>query len=294
MTKPVIGFIGLGLMGSAIVGHLQRQGFQLNVMANRSRAPIDKAVANGAIEYHSPKEVAEHSDIIMLCMDTSANVEARMRGDDGIIAGLRKGAFIVDFGTSLPASTRALANEVAAAGGAMLDSPLGRTPAHAEDGLLNLMVGGDKAAFDAIEDVLKVIGENVFYLGASGAGHTVKLLNNFLGMTTANVVAEIYASADLAGVSRKAVYDVISSGPLHSPMMDFVSAYALDGDDSKLAFAIKNGAKDIGYYGQMLKDAGVESAIVGAPAAAMNEAVAAGLGDELIPKMMDHFLAKMK
>jgi len=97
-----------------------------------------------------------------------------MRGADGILAGLRPGATVVDFGTSLPASTRALATETTAAGGAYLDAPLGRTPAHAYDGLLNIMTAGDKAAYDMVEPTLKDLGENVFYLGASGAGHTTK------------------------------------------------------------------------------------------------------------------------
>ena len=128
MSKPDIGFIGLGLMGAAMVSRLQDQGYTVTVTANRSRPNIDAAVARGAIEVATAREVAAASDIVMLCMDTSASVEGRMRGSDGIIAGLRTGAVVVDFGTSLPASTRTLAAEVAAKGGSYLDAPLGRTP----------------------------------------------------------------------------------------------------------------------------------------------------------------------
>ena len=168
MSTPTIGFIGLGLMGAAMVGRLQDKGYPMVLMANRSRTNLEIALSRGATEVSSSREMAEASDIIMLCMDTSASVEGRMRGADGVIAGLKPGTVVIDFGTSLPSSTRALGEEVAAAGGAFLDAPLGRTPAHAKDGLLNIMGAGDKAAFDKVEPVLKDLGENVFHLGALG------------------------------------------------------------------------------------------------------------------------------
>jgi len=102
MSTPAIGFIGLGLMGAAMAGRLLDQGYALTITANRSRVNIDKAVSRGAAEVGTAREVAEASDIVMLCMDTSVSVEARMRGADGVIAGLRKDAVVIDFGTSLP------------------------------------------------------------------------------------------------------------------------------------------------------------------------------------------------
>lgn len=294
MQQPKIGFIGLGLMGSAMVSCLQDNGYELVVMANRTRTAIDAAIARGAQEVSSAAEMAQLCDIIMLCMDTSQSVEGRMRGDDGVIAGLQKGAVVIDFGTSLPASTRALAAEVAAAGGQMLDAPLGRTPQHAKDGLLNIMTAGDKAAFDKVKPVLEVVGENVFYLGESGAGHVMKLLNNAMSMTTASMMSEIYAMADKAGLSRQDVYDVMSSGPNHSPMMDLVTAYSLENDPSKLAFAIKNGSKDLGYYNQMLKDEGIDSSVSAAAAQAMAQATSDGRGDDMVSQMLDYFKAHFK
>lgn len=291
-TQPVIGFIGLGLMGSAMVSCLQDNGYKLVVMANRSREAVDAACARGATEVTSPKEVAEASDIIMLCMDTSQSVEGRMRGNDGIIAGLSSGKIVIDFGTSLPASTRQLAQEVAAKGAQMLDAPLGRTPQHAKDGLLNIMTAGDKEAFNNAKPVLDVVGENVFYLGGSGAGHVMKLLNNAMSMTGASMMAEIYAVADKAGVSRQDVYNVMSSGPNHSGMMDMVSAYALEDDPTKLAFAIKNGSKDIGYYQQMLSDSGITNTIAKGAIEEMSAAIENGMGDEMVAKMIDHFKSR--
>ncbi|MEX0350109.1 MAG: NAD(P)-dependent oxidoreductase [Paracoccaceae bacterium] len=292
MTRPDIGFIGLGLMGSAMVNRLQDEGYRVTVTANRSRPNIDAAVARGATEVATARDVAGASDVVMLCMDTSASVEGRMRGPDGVIAGLRPGAVVVDFGTSLPASTRALGTEVAAAGGSYLDAPLGRTPSHALEGQLNIMTAGDKAAYDKIKPVLDDLGENVFHLGALGSGHTVKLLNNFFGMTVANAMAEAFAMADVAGVPRQSVYDVMAAGPLHSGMMDFVKAYGVDGNPAMLAFAIKNAAKDVGYYDQMARDAGVSSQMAPAALGALREAVEEGRGDDMVSQMIDHFAAR--
>ena len=117
MSKAKIGFIGLGLMGGAMVGRLQDIGYALTVLGNNDRSQLDIAISRGAQEASTAKAVAEASDIVMMCMGTSEHVESRVRGADGVIAGLRPGAVVVDFGTSLPGSSRALALEVAAAGG---------------------------------------------------------------------------------------------------------------------------------------------------------------------------------
>ncbi len=294
MSKQTIGFIGLGLMGGAMAGRLQDLGYDLTVLGNRDRTYLDAAIERGAKEATNAKAVAEASDILMLCMGTSDHVESRMRGADGVIAGLRKGATVVDFGTSLPASSRALAAEVAEAGGRFLDAPLGRTPSHAADGLLNIMASGDKAAFDAVEPVLKDLGENVFHLGDVGSGHTIKLINNFFGMTVANAMAEAFAMADGAGVDRQELYNVMAAGPLHSGMMDFVKAYGVDGDPSMLAFAIKNAAKDLGYYDRMARDAGTESIMVKAPLGALEAARDSGQADDMVSQMVDFYAKKFK
>ncbi len=292
MAKPAIGFIGLGLMGAAMVGRLQDLGYGLTVLAHRSREAVEKAVARGAVEVGTARDVARASDIVMLCMGTSEQVESRMRGPDGVIAGLRDGAVVIDFGTSLPDSTRALGKEMTAAGGTYLDAPLGRTPSHAAEGKLNIMGAGDKAAFDKVRPVLDDLGENVFHLGDLGAGHTIKLINNFFAMTTANAMAEAFAMADRMGVPRQNVYDVMAAGPLRSGMMDFVKAYAIDGDPMQLAFSVKNGAKDVGYYAKMAEDAGVDSIMSACARRALIEAVEAGRGETLVPEQVDFFSRK--
>lgn len=294
MNTAKIGFIGLGLMGGAMVGRLQDKGYEITVIANRTRTYVDQAVSRGATEVKTAKAVAEASDIVMLCMDTSNNVEARMRGAQGVIAGLKPDAIVIDFGTSLPASTKILGGEVAAAGGHYLDAPLGRTPSHAKDGLLNIMGSGNKTAFDRAKPVLDDLGENVFHLGALGTGHTIKLINNFFAMTTANAMSEAFAIADVMGVDRQGVYDVMSAGPLKSGMMDFIKAYAIDGNPDNLAFAVKNAAKDVGYYVKMAKEAGVDSIMSTSALNALTASVDAGRGEELVPTQVDFFSDRYK
>ncbi len=294
MSKPAIGFIGLGLMGSAMAMRLISLGYPMTVVANRSRANVDAAVAAGATEVGTAREVATASDIVMLCVGTSDQVESRMRGGDGVISGLKPGTVVIDFGTSLPGSTRELGGEVAAAGGTYLDAPLGRTPMHAKDGLLNIMCSGDKAAFDKVEPVLNDLGENVFHLGELGSGHTIKLINNFFAQSVANSMAEAFAIADVAGVERRKVYDVMSAGPLGSGMMDFIAAYGLDGNPDMLQFSIKNAAKDVGYYQKMCADAGVESIMSESPMRALREASEDGREEDLVPQIVDFFSKRFK
>ncbi len=285
--KPKIGFIGLGLMGSAMVQRLQNVGYELTVVAHRNRKPIDEAVARGAVEAKTPAGVAENSDIIMLCVDTTAAVESVMRGDSGVLAGLKAGALVIDFGTSIPGSTRSLYQECKAKGASMMDAPLGRTPAQAVDGLLNIMSAGDDADFARAKPVLEDLGENVFHVGPIGAGHTLKLINNFFAMTTACAMSEAFAMADLAGLPRATLYEVMSSGPLRSGMMDWIKANAVEKDPSGLQFSINNGFKDLGYYARMADDFKVPSFMSPATKNTLNLAKSTGWGDKLIPEMVD-------
>ncbi len=289
-----VGFIGVGLMGSAMAHRLLDKGHELQILGNRNRENITALIERGATEAGSAKDLASASDIVMLCVGTSDQVESRMRGDDGVIAGLKADSVVIDFGTSLPASTKSLGAEVAAAGCQYLDAPLGRTPAHAKDGLLNIMCAGDEAAYNKVLPALQDLGENVFHLGALGSGHTVKLINNFYGMTVANAMCEAFAMADVQGVDRKAVYEVMAAGPLHSGMMDFVKGYGVDGDPAQLAFAIKNAAKDVGYYAEMAKQAGVNSVMSVSTLGALTDATESGKGDEMVSQMVDYYAGKLK
>ncbi len=293
MDEPRIGFIGLGLMGSAMVERLQDRGYQLVVLGHRDRRGVEAALNRGAIEAAHGRELAATSDIVMFCMGKSEHVEARVFAENGVLAGAKRGQVVIDFGTSLPSSTKKIGSALAESGAAYLDAPLGRTPAHARDGLLNIMCAGDVAAFEKVRPVLDDLGENVFHLGPLGAGHTIKLINNFFGMTTACAMSEAFAMADAAGIEREVLYDVMAAGPLRSGMMDFVRNYASDGKID-LAFSVSNAAKDIGYYRTMADDLGMRSHISSSVNATLQEARDAGFGDRMVPEMVDHLSRQLK
>lgn len=292
MSKPTIGFIGLGLMGGNMVENLQNKGYELTVMdlnADAVKAYVDR----GAKSASSAKELAENADIVMLCLTTSAIVESVMYAEDGIMAGVKEGAVVVDFGTSIPASTRKIGADLAAKGVGMIDAPLGRTPAHAKDGLLNIMASGDKDTFEKVKSVLEDQGENVFHLGELGAGHTTKLINNFMGMTTVCAMSQAFAVADRAGVDRQQLFDIMSTGPSSSPFMQFCKNYAVD-NVSDLGFSIANANKDLGYFLKMVEDLGTESKIAEGSSANLQAAFDAGMGNGNVPEIFDYFLTLNK
>ncbi|MEM9234536.1 MAG: NAD(P)-dependent oxidoreductase [Pseudomonadota bacterium] len=288
MAKPVIGFIGLGLMGGNMVENLQKRGYDLVVMDLNADAVATVIDRGNAREASSPKELAEASDIVMLCLTTSAVVEKIVYGEEGILAGIKKGGVLIDFGTSIPASTRKIGADLAEKGAGMVDAPLGRTPAHAKDGLLNIMAAGDQDTFNRVKPVLEDQGENVFYLGALGAGHTTKLINNFMGMTTVCAMSQAFAVADRAGVDRQQLFDIMSTGPSSSPFMQFCKNYAVDGV-SDLGFSIANANKDLGYFLQMVEDLGTRAQIAEGTSSNLQAAYDAGMGDGNVPEILDYF-----
>ncbi|WP_109310571.1 NAD(P)-dependent oxidoreductase [Ruegeria sp. AU67] len=287
MAKPVIGFIGLGLMGGNMAECLQNNGFDLVVMG-RNREAVAATVNRGAVEVKTPRELAASSDIVMLCVTTSEVVESLIYGDDGILAGIKDSAVVIDFGTSIPASTRKIGADLAAKGAGMIDAPLGRTPAHAKDGLLNIMAAGDIATFEKVKPVLDVLGENVFHLGELGAGHVTKLINNFMGMTTACTMSQAFAVAERSGVNKQQLFDIMSAGPSNSPFMQFCKNYAVDGV-SDLGFSINNANKDLGYFLKLAEDVGTRAEIAEGTANNLQAAADAGMGDGNVPEIFDYF-----
>ncbi len=288
MAHPTIGFIGLGLMGGNMAECLQNDGFDLIVMG-RNKDAVAATVARGATEVSTTKAMAEASDIVMLCVTTSKVVEGLIYGEDGILAGIKEGATVIDFGTSIPASTRKIGADLAAKGAGMIDAPLGRTPAHAKDGLLNIMAAGDMATYEKVKPVLDVLGENVFHLGDLGAGHVTKLINNFMGMTTVCTMSQAFAVAKQSGIDGQQLFDIMSAGPSNSTFMQFCKKYAVDGV-SDLGFSIANASKDISYFVQMMEDMGTSSQIAEGTATNLAAALEAGMGDRNVPEIFDLFM----
>jgi 3-hydroxyisobutyrate dehydrogenase-like beta-hydroxyacid dehydrogenase len=152
--RPVVGFIGLGFMGHGMARNIRAGGYDLWVRGRANRAPVDSLLAMGAQEAASPKHMAERCDIIHICLSNSPQIEAVMRGPDGILAGGRPGLVVIDPSTANPASTEALAAELAAKGGHFVDAPLGGTPVQAEAGQLSAMVGCDAEVLERVRPVI--------------------------------------------------------------------------------------------------------------------------------------------
>ena len=255
MTKR-IGFIGVGLMGHGMAKNLLEKGFPVTAMAHRNRAPLEDLTARGAQEAADPKALAEASDIVIICVTGAPQVEAVAYGEAGILAAARAGLTVIDCSSSEPATTAKLAEDLAAKGAVLADAPLARTPVEAEAGRLNTMVGADEATFAEIRPVLEAFCENIFHVGPVGSGHKCKLVNNFLAMGQAALIAEALAACAATGVDIGKFYEVVSAGGANSGIFQMILPKAMnEGDYSGLKFSLANAAKDLGYYTRMTEAA---------------------------------------
>lgn len=282
-----IGFIGLGLMGHGMAKNLVAKGFDVTVLGHRNRKPVDALVARGAKEGTTPAGLAGGCDIVFLCVTGSQQVEEIVYKTDGLLAGARKGLIVVDTSTSEPDSTLRIAADFTKAGAVFVDAPLTRTPKEAEEGRLNVMVGADDASFARIEPALKAFAENIFHVGPTGAGHKLKLVNNFIAMGQAAVIAEATATAAKVGVDLDALVKVISAGGVNSGIFQMILPPALKGDLGTFRFALANAQKDLRYYTHMTENAGMPSFIGEVVHQSFVQANALGLGDRFVPSLLE-------
>lgn len=288
MSKPVIGFIGVGLMGHGMAKNILEGGYTLCVKGNRNREPVEDLVARGATEIKSPREMAQRCDIIHMCLSNSAQVEATMRGDDGILAGMREGLIVVDATTADPVSTMALAEELAARGGAMVDAPLGRTPKEAEAGELDVMVGCDDASWDRVRPVIECWGGNINRIGPVGSGHKMKLIMNFISMGYAALYSEATVLAAKVGVSPQNVQQVIGTSRMGNGFFDTFMKYTVGRDPEAHKFTIANASKDVRYVNNMANDAGVMNVMASAVKHYFTHVEATGNASDYVPMLSDH------
>ncbi|MEO7223051.1 MAG: NAD(P)-dependent oxidoreductase, partial [Devosia sp.] len=230
MANETIGFIGLGLMGHGMARNIVEKGFPLTVTAHRNRQPIEDLVGRGAVEVATIREVAERSSIVFLCVTGSREVEAIIRGKDGLAAHLKPGSVIVDTSTADPTSTAALAEELAASGIALADAPLGGTPIQAASGQLSAMVGATDETFARIKPVIETWAAKVVHIGGVGDGHKMKLLNNFLSLGYAAIYAEALTLATKVGISPERFDSVIRGGRMDNGFYQTFMGYTIDGN----------------------------------------------------------------
>jgi 3-hydroxyisobutyrate dehydrogenase-like beta-hydroxyacid dehydrogenase len=280
-----IGFIGIGMMGHGMARNLLAKGHALSFLVNRNRSNIADLVKLGAKELKTPAEIAKESDVVILCVTGTPQVEANVYG--GLLEGARKGQIVIDCSTSQPESTDRIRAEFEKKGARFVDAPLARTPQHAEEGKLNCMVGADAATFAEVKPVLEKFCENILHVGGPGAGHKIKLVYNFVAMGHAAVTCEALAACARTGIDLEVFYQLVSAGGANSAMFQMVVPKALKGDLTGLQFTLANAKKDIGYYQSMLANAPLAGTMGAALHQALVQANALGLGDRYIPSLIE-------
>ena len=247
-----VGFAGTGLMGRGMAKNILAAGYPLAVVAHRSRAPIETLVRLGATELHSYRNLAAGSDVVLLCVTGTPEVESIVYGRDGLLEGAREGLIVIDCSTSEPASSERIRVDLAERGASLVDAPLARTPAEAEAGRLNTMVGASQEDFARVRPLLEACCENIFHMGSVGSGHKTKLVYNFITMGYAALISEALCACAATGVDLKRFSDVVSAGGANSGIFQLIVPKALEsGDCSGLNFSLANAEKDLRYYNRM-------------------------------------------
>ncbi|NAO94614.1 MULTISPECIES: NAD(P)-dependent oxidoreductase [Halomonadaceae] len=256
-----VGIVGVGLMGHGIASSLLRAGHQVSFLNHSGNQPVDDLLAAGAIALNTGREVAQSAEVVILCVTGSPQVEAVLFEPDGVLAGLKPGCVVVDCSTALPSSTEKVAARVTEAGGRFMDAAMTRTPKEAAEGRLNLIVGAPKALFDETLPLLQGFAENIAHAGDMGAGHTLKLLHNFVSLGFSAVLAEATVASRKAGISDTALLEVLGAGGGGGVVLERLRPYIADNDPSGFKFSVANASKDLGYYHTMTEDLAVEGGI---------------------------------
>ena len=223
-----LGFVGLGVMGQGIVPRLLAAGHAVTGW-NRARDKAAPLLDKGMTLADTPREVAARSEIVFSCVTDGAAVRSVALGDDGVIAGLKPGCIYADMSTILPDVSRAVAAEFAAKGLAMLDAPISGSPVTLVQGNASVMVGGDKAAFDKAEPVMRAIGPKVTHIGGNGLAVQMKIAVNLLLMVEVIAFGEAVALAEKGGVAREVAVDAILKSVAASPVLGYRGPFILEG-----------------------------------------------------------------
>ena len=216
---PVVGFIGLGIMGEPMARHVLAAGFPL-VVHNRSKGKVEAIVAAGARDGGSPTGVASQADIILMCLPDSPDVEKVLLGPDGVFAGISAGKVVVDMSTISPVVARTLAAKAGELGVEFLDAPVSGGQTGAQQGTLSIMVGGSQQAFERVMPVFQSMGKTIRRMGDSGAGQVTKACNQMMVAVLAAGVSEALVFATKAGVDPALVREVLLGGAGYSRFLE--------------------------------------------------------------------------
>ncbi|MBS1868468.1 MAG: 2-hydroxy-3-oxopropionate reductase [Actinobacteria bacterium] len=257
-SRPVVGVIGLGIMGEPMARNLLRAGFPL-VVWNRTPARADALVAEGARLVASPRTVAEQASIAITMLSDSPDVEAVYRAPDGVLAGLgatRDDTVLVDMSTIAPRVARELAAEAAERGAVLLDAPVSGGDVGAREGTLSIMVGGDAAALERARPALEALGSRITHVGGSGAGQVVKACNQIIVGLTLEALGEALVLGSKAGVEPAAIVEALGGGLAASRVLEVRGAKLLARDFAP-GFKLDLHAKDLAIVLATARELGV-------------------------------------
>jgi 3-hydroxyisobutyrate dehydrogenase len=243
-STPRIGFIGLGIMGQSMAGHLLAAGHPLTVF-NRSRAKAAGLLDRGAQWADTPRDVAARSDVVITMVGLPSDVEQVWLGADGVLAGAGQGALLIDMTTSSPELARRIAAEAERRGCEALDAPVSGGEGGARDAKLSIMVGGSQHGFDAALPVLQRMGTNIVRQGGPGAGQHTKMCNQIVIASTIMGVCEGLSYAKSAGLDLPTVLKSIGAGAAGGFQLNVLGQKIIDGDHAP-GFFIEHFLKDLG------------------------------------------------
>jgi 3-hydroxyisobutyrate dehydrogenase-like beta-hydroxyacid dehydrogenase len=243
IMKEKVGYIGLGIMGKAMVENLAKAGHKVNVYARR-QASIDALETDNIETFTTPAALAEASTVIISCVSDTPDVEQVLVGPQGAIHGVKAGTLMIDMSTISPESTRSMANQFIQAGACMLDAPVSGGEVGAIAATLSIMVGGDANDFERAKPIFECLGKNIIHVGSSGAGQVAKACNNLVAAQTMVAVAEAYLLARSCDVDPAKVREALLGGFAYSRVLELHGQRVLD-DNYVPGFKIKLHAKDI-------------------------------------------------
>lgn len=283
MTDARIGFIGLGNMGGRIARRIVDSGREVLGYDLSAEA----IAAAGATDAGTVSALVSASDVVLMSLPDSKVVERVVFGGDGLLGATRPGQVVVDLSTAAPESTRKIAARLADGGISYLDAGVSGGAAAAENGSLTLMVGGDGAALERIDEQLRSFATQIFHIGESGAGHTTKLLNNFLNAVALAATAETMVAAKAAGLDLSMVLDVFnaSSGVNFATLNRFPKIITGDYLEGGLSNSLM--LKDVTLYVELLGQLGVASLNSTGPIASFGLARALGYADAISNTVVD-------
>ena len=225
-----VGFAGLGAMGAGIARRLLDAGYEV-VGWNRTKERAQPLLDAGMGWADTPRELAASVDVLFTMLTNTEAVEATAGGPDGVLAGLREGKVWADISTIAPDASVALAERVRETGATFLDCPVSGSPATLAAGQMSVMVGGDRAAFDHVEDVLLAIGPKVTYIGSNGQAILAKVAINLALVVSMTALAEGLALVEKAGVDRAALVDAVLKSVIASPVVGYRAPLLVEDTD---------------------------------------------------------------